>query len=212
LEGEGMITIAIARGRLLDEAGALLIKAGYAVNSILKDSRKLIFEYPKLNLKFLIIRPTDIPSYVEYGAADCGIVGKDTLIEEKHDLYEPLDLRIGKCKLVVAAPKGFDFSSNKSLRVATKYPKTSYEHFTRLGVGAEIIKLYGSVELAPLVGLSDVIVDLSASGETLRKNNLVEFETITDITARLVVNRVSMKVKSKEIKELIKRLKKVRKK
>ncbi len=207
-----MITIAIARGRLLDEAGALLIKAGYAVNNILKDSRKLIFEYPKLNLKFLIIRPTDIPSYVEYGAADCGIVGKDTLIEEKHDLYEPLDLRIGKCKLVVAALKGFDFSSNKSLRVATKYPKTSYEHFTKLGVGAEIIKLYGSVELAPLVGLSDVIVDLSASGETLRKNNLVEFETITDITARLVVNRVSMKVKSKEIKELIKRLKKVRKK
>lgn len=207
-----MITIAIARGRLLDEAGALLIKAGYAVNSILKDSRKLIFEYPKLNLKFLIIRPTDIPAYVEYGAADCGIVGKDTLIEEKHDLYEPLDLRIGKCKLVVAAPKGFDFSSNKSLRVATKYPKTSYEHFTRLGVGAEIIKLYGSVELAPLVGLSDVIVDLTASGETLRKNNLVEFETITDITARLVVNRVSMKVKSKEIKELIERLKKVRKK
>lgn len=207
-----MITIAIARGRLLDEAGALLIKAGYAVNNILKDSRKLIFEYPKLNLKFLIIRPTDIPSYVEYGAADCGIVGKDTLIEEKHDLYEPLDLRIGKCKLVVAAPKGFDFSSNKSLRVATKYPKTSYEHFTKLGVGAEIIKLYGSVELAPLVGLSDVIVDLSASGETLRKNNLVEFETITDITARLVVNRVSMKVKSKEIKELIKKLKKVRKK
>ncbi|MCH7519047.1 MAG: ATP phosphoribosyltransferase [Candidatus Dadabacteria bacterium] len=207
-----MITIAIARGRLLDEAGALLIKAGYAVNNILKDSRKLIFEYPKLNLKFLIIRPTDIPAYVEYGAADCGIVGKDTLIEEKHDLYEPLDLRIGKCKLVVAAPKGFDFSSNKSLRVATKYPKTSYEHFTRLGVGAEIIKLYGSVELAPLVGLSDVIVDLTASGETLRKNNLVEFETITDITARLVVNRVSMKVKSKEIKELIERLKKVRKK
>ena len=207
-----MITIAIARGRLLDEAGALLIKAGYAVNSILKDSRKLIFEYPKLNLKFLIIRPTDIPAYVEYGAADCGIVGKDTLIEEKHDLYEPLDLRIGKCKLVVAAPKGFDFSSNKSLRVATKYPKTSYEHFTRLGVGAEIIKLYGSVELAPLVGLSDVIVDLTASGETVRKNNLVEFETITDITARLVVNRVSMKVKSKEIKELIERLKKVRKK
>ena len=207
-----MITIAIARGRLLEEAGELLIKAGYNVNDLLKDSRKLIFEYPKLDLKFLIIRPTDIPSYVEYGAADCGIVGKDTLIEEKNELYEPLDLRIGKCKLVVAAPKGFDFSSNKSLRVATKYPKTSYEHFTRLGVGAEIVKLYGSVELAPLVGLSDVIVDLSASGETLKKNNLVEFETIADITARLVVNRVSMKVKAKEIKELIERLKKVRKK
>ncbi|MEM7008430.1 MAG: ATP phosphoribosyltransferase [Thermodesulfobacteriota bacterium] len=206
-----MITIAIARGRLLEEAGEVLIKAGYKVGSILKDSRKLIFEFPDQNLKFLIIRPTDIPAYVEYGAADCGIVGKDTLLEEKTDLYEPLDLRIGKCKLVVAGPKGFDFSKNRSLRVATKYPKTTYEHFTRLGVGAEIIKLYGSVELAPLVGLSDVIVDLSASGETLKKNNLVEYETIADITARLVVNRVSMKVKAQEIKELIERMKKVRK-
>ncbi len=207
-----MITIAIARGRLLEEAGELIIKAGYKVNSILKDSRKLIFEFPNENLKFLIIRPTDIPAYVEYGAADCGIVGKDTLLEEKSDLYEPLDLRIGQCKLVVAGPKGFDFSSNRSLRVATKYPHTTYEHFTNLAVGAEIIKLYGSVELAPLVGLSDVIVDLSASGETLKKNNLVEFETIVDITARLVVNRVSMKVKAQEIKEFIERLKKVRKK
>ncbi len=207
-----MITIAIARGRLLEEAGELLIKAGYKVNSILKDSRKLIFEFPTQNLKFLIIRPTDIPAYVEHGAADCGIVGKDTLIEEKHDLYEPLDLRIGQCKLVVAGPKGFDFKTNRSLRVATKYPKTTHEHFTRLGVGAEIVKLYGSVELAPLVGLSDVIVDLSATGETLKKNNLVEFESIADITARLVVNRVSMKVKAREIKELIERLQKVRKK
>lgn len=207
-----MITIAIARGRLLEEAGELLIKAGYKVNSILKDSRKLIFEFPDENLKFLIIRPTDIPAYVEYGAADCGIVGKDTLLEEKNGLYEPLDLRIGQCKLVVAGPKGFDFTENRSLRVATKYPKTTYEHFTRLGVGSEIVKLYGSVELAPLVGLSDVIVDLSASGETLKKNNLVEYETIADITARLVVNRVSMKVKAEEVKELIERLKKVRKK
>ncbi len=207
-----MITIAIARGRLLEEAGELMIKAGYKVSNILKDSRKLIFEFPKENLKFLIIRPTDIPAYVDYGAADCGIVGKDTLLEEKSDLYEPLDLKIGQCKLVVAGPKGFDFSSNRSLRVATKYPHTTYEHFTNLGVGAEIIKLYGSVELAPLVGLSDVIVDLSASGETLKKNNLVEFETIADITARFVVNRVSMKVKSQQIKELIERLKKVRKK
>jgi ATP phosphoribosyltransferase len=197
-----MITIAVARGRLLEEAGELFIKAGYKVDSILKDSRKLIFEYPDINLKFLIIRPTDIPAYVEYGAADCGIVGKDTLLEEKNNLYEPLDLKIGQCKLVVAGPKGFDFTSNRSLRVATKYPKTTYDHF----------KLYGSVELAPLVGLSDVIVDLSASGETLKKNNLVEYETIADITARLVVNRVSMKVKAKEIKELIERLRKVREK
>lgn len=205
-----MITLAIARGRLLDEEANLLTKAGYPVNNILKDSRKLIFEYPELKLKILIIRPTDIPPYVEYGAADCGIVGMDTLMEEKHDLYEPLDLGIGKCKLVVAAPKGFEYSSNRSLRVATKYPRISHEHFSSKGVGAEIVKLYGSVELAPIVGLSDVIVDLTATGETLKKNNLVEFETIADVSARLVVNRVSMKVKAEEIKELIRRLKEVR--
>jgi ATP phosphoribosyltransferase len=205
-----MITLAIARGRLLDEEVTLLKKAGYPVGNILKDSRKLIFEYPSLKLKILIIRPTDIPPYVEYGAADCGIVGIDTLMEEKHDLYEPLDLGIGKCKLVVAAPKGFEYNSTKSLRIATKYPRISNEHFSGKGVGAEIVKLYGSVELAPIVGLSDVIVDLTATGETLKKNNLIEFETIADISARLVVNRVSMKVKSEEIKGLIRKLKEVR--
>lgn len=205
-----MITLAIARGRLLVETVKLMKKAGYPLDDILDDSRRLIFEYPDLGLKILIIRPTDVPPYVEYGAADCGVVGKDTLIEDKHDLYEPLDLGVGKCKLVVAAPKGFEYKSAKSLRVATKYPSVSYEHFSSKGIGAEIVKLYGSVELAPIVGLSDVIVDLSATGETLKKNNLVEFETIADITARFVVNRVSMKVKANEIKGLIESLKKVR--
>jgi len=205
-----MITLAIARGRLLGEEVGLLKKAGYPVENILKDSRKLIFEYPSLKLKILIIRPTDIPPYVEYGAADCGIVGVDTLMEEKHDLYEPLDLAIGRCKLVVAAPKGFEYASAGSLRIATKYPRIAHEHFSAKGVGADIVKLYGSVELAPIVGLSDVIVDLTATGETLKKNNLIEFETIAEISARLVVNRVSMKIKSEEIKELIGKLKKVR--
>ncbi len=205
-----MITLAIARGRLLDEAVVLLKRAGYNVDDLLTDTRKLIFEFPKLNLKVLIIRPTDIPPYVEYGAADCGIVGKDTLIEEKHDLYEPLDLGLGKCKLIVAAPKEFDYDGTKSLRVATKYPKTAHAYFAGLGVGAEVVKLYGSVELAPIVGLSDVIVDLTATGETLKKNNLVELETVADITARLVVNRVSMKIKSKEVKKLIESLRKAR--
>lgn len=205
-----MITVAIARGRLLDEEVSILTKAGYPVSNILTDSRKLIFEYPDLKMKIFIIRPTDIPPYVEYGAADIGIVGMDTLLEEKHDLYEPLDLGIGKCKLVVAAPKGYEYDSMKSLRVATKYPKVAQEHFSGKGVSAEIVKLYGSVELAPIVGLSDVIVDLTATGETLRKNNLVEFESIADITARLIVNRVSMKVKGQEIKELINKLKDVR--
>ncbi len=206
-----MITLAIARGRLLKEAAAVLRKTGLTVGEIYKDSRKLIFEFPKIGLKILIVRPSDVPSYVEYGAADCGIVGRDTLIEEKHELYEPLDLGIGKCKLIVAAPKGFEFSNSRLIRVATKYPKISYEHFVKKGLTTEIVKLYGSVELAPIVGLSDVIVDLSATGETLRKNKLVEIETIANITARLVVNKVSMKVKSAEIKDFLSKLKKYRK-
>ncbi len=205
-----MITVAISRGRLLREASVLLKKAGFSVGEILDDSRKLIFEYPEDGIKALIVRPTDVPAYVEYGAADCGIVGRDTLLEEKNDLYEPLDLKIGKCKLVVAAPKGFDFKSARILRVATKYPRIATEFFAKKGIGTEIVKLYGSVELAPIVGLSEVIVDLTATGETLKKNKLVIIETISDITARLVVNRVSMKVKSTEIKEFIKKLKEVR--
>ncbi len=205
-----MITVAISRGRILKEASALLKKAGFSVGGISNGSRRLVFEYPKEGIKILIIRPTDVPPYVEHGAADCGIVGKDTLIEERHDLYEPLDLGIGKCRLVVAGPKGFSFPSNRILRVATKYPRIAHEHFAKKGISAEIVKLYGSIELAPIVGLSDVIVDLSATGETLKKNKLVEIETIAYITARLVVNRVSMKVKSNEIKDFIKRLKGVR--
>jgi len=205
-----VITVAISRGRLLKESFVLLKKGGFSVGTILDDSRKLIFEYPEDGIKALIVRPTDVPAYVEYGASDCGIVGKDTLIEEKNDLYEPLDLKIGKCKLVVAAPKGFDFTSARILRVATKYPRIANEYFVKKGVGVEIVKLYGSVELAPIVGLSDVIVDLTATGETLKKNNLTVIETIAEITARLVVNRVSMKVKSSEIKEFIKKLKEAR--
>jgi ATP phosphoribosyltransferase len=207
MEGERLITLAIARGRLLKEAAGVLKKTGLPVGEIYNDSRKLIFEFPEVGLKILIVRPSDVPSYVEYGAADCGIVGKDTLIEERHDLYEPLDLGVGKCKLVVAAPKGFKFPTSRVLRVATKYPRTSYEHFVKKGVATDIVKVYGSVELAPIVGLSDVIVDLSATGETLRKNNLVEIETIANITARLVVNKVSMKVKSGEVKEFLNMLK-----
>jgi len=201
-----MITLAIARGRLLDESSDLLKKAGYPVGNIIKDSRKLVFEFPKQGLKILIIRPTDVPQYVDHGAADIGIVGKDTLIEDKYDLYEPLDLGIGKCKLVVAAPKDFEFSHNKTLRVATKYPRISHNHFSSKGITADVVKLYGSVELAPIVGLSDVIVDLTATGETLKKNELQEIELISEISARMVVNRVSMKLKSKEIKSFIKKL------
>ncbi len=205
-----MITIAMSRGRLLTEAVELFGKAGIDIKAVTKDSRKLIFDFDDLGLKILITRPTDVPSYVEYGAADCGIVGKDTLLESNSNLYEPLDLRIGKCRLVVAAPNGFSMENRTSLRIGTKYPKVSSEFFVAKGISAEIVKLNGSVELAPLAGLSDVIVDLTASGETLKTNNLFEIESIAEITARVVVNKVSLKVKSKEIRTLIEKLKKVR--
>lgn len=205
-----MITVALARGRILQESTGLLKKAGYKAGGIPSGSRKLIFDYPEDGIRVFIIRPTDVPSYVEYGAADCGIVGRDTLLEDKYNLYEPLDLKIAKCKLVVAGSRDYKMDSSEALRIATKYPKIAGEYFAKKGINAEVVKLYGSVELAPIVGLSDVIVDLSATGETLRKHDLVEKETIAEISARLIVNRVSMKVKSDEIKELIKRLKAAR--
>lgn len=205
-----MITIAISRGRLLTEAVQLFKKAGINIERVTKGSRKLIFDFKKNAIRVLIVRPTDVPSYVEYGAADCGIVGRDTILEAKCNLYEPLDLGIGKCRLIVAAPDGFSFNTNSNLRVGTKYPKIAGDHFFKKGISAEIMKLFGSVELAPLAGLSDVIVDLSATGETLKKNNLIEVESIAEITARLVVNKVSMKVKAKEISDLIYKLKEAR--
>ena len=205
-----MITIAMSRGRLLTEAVELFAKAGIDIKAVTKDSRKLIFDFDDLGLKILITRPSDVPSYVEYGAADCGIVGKDTLLESNSNLYEPLDLQIGKCRLVVAAPNGFSMENRTNLRIGTKYPKVSSEFFVAKGISPEIVKLNGSVELAPLAGLSDVIVDLTASGETLKTNNLFEIESIAEITARVVVNKVSLKVKSKEIRTLIEKLKKVR--
>jgi len=210
LEGKNLITIAMSRGRLLTEAVELFAKAGIDIQEVTKDSRKLIFDFNDLGLKILITRPTDVPSYVEYGAADCGIVGKDTLLESNSNLYEPLDLKIGKCRLVVAAPNGFSMENRSSLRIGTKYPKVSSYFFVAKGISAEIVKLNGSVELAPLAGLSDVIVDLTASGETLKTNNLFEIESIAEITARVVVNKVSLKVKSKEIRTLIEKLKKQR--
>ncbi|NIP37876.1 MAG: ATP phosphoribosyltransferase [Candidatus Dadabacteria bacterium] len=205
-----MITIAFSRGRLLEEATAIFKKAGYNISDILKNTRKLVFEYPEIGMKAMVVRPTDVPAYVEYGAADCGIVGKDTLMEENYNLYEPLDLKIGKCKLIVAAPDSYERDKSKSLRVATKYPAIASDYFSQQGINVEIVKLYGSVELAPIVGLSDVIVDLTATGETLKKNKLQSIDLISDITARLIVNRVSMKVKSNEIKGFITKLQNVR--
>ncbi len=206
-----MITIAISRGRLLSEAVELFKRAGIDISRVYEDPRKLICEFEEQGLRILIIRPTDVPSYVEYGAADCGIVGKDTLYEARANLYEPLDLKIGKCRLVVAAPDNFTLKDiRSSVKVATKYPRTASDYFVKKGVSVEIVKLYGSVELAPNAGLSDVIVDLSATGRTLETNNLKEIETITDVTARFVVNKVGFKIKSEKILGLLAKLREAR--
>ena len=205
-----MITIATPRGRLLEETVELFKRASIDITEIIGDSRKLIFEFEKEGLKLLIVRPTDVASYVEYGAADCGVVGKDTLMEQDCNLYEPLDLGIGKCKMVVAAPKGFDKSGKASLRIASKYPKIASDFYNNKGITTEVIKLYGSVELAPIIGLCDAIVDLTASGETLKKNELEIVEVVAEISAKFVVNKVSMKIKSEEIKQLLGKLEKAR--
>jgi ATP phosphoribosyltransferase len=205
-----VITIATPRGRLLEETVELFEKASIDIKKIIKDSRKLIFEFEEAGMRLLIVRPTDVTSYVEYGAADCGIVGKDTLMEQDSNLYEPLDLRIGKCKMVVAATKGFEKSGKTALRIATKYPKIASDFYNKKGISTEIIKLYGSVELAPIIGLCDAIVDLTATGETLKKNDLEIVETVAEVSAKLIVNKVSMKIKSEEIKELIEKLEEAR--
>jgi ATP phosphoribosyltransferase len=201
------ITIAIPKGRILQESVALFGKIGIDCEELLSDTRRLIFENREQRMRYMIVRATDVPTYVEYGCADLGIVGKDTLLEQGKDLYEPLDLRFGYCRMVVAEPAELSQSDDPagwtSIRIATKYPNFTERYFTGKGVQVEIIKLYGSIELAPLVGLSERIVDLVSTGETLKQNGLVEVETIAEITTRLIVNRASLKTKHKSITEII---------
>lgn len=208
-----MLTIAIPKGRILEESIELFGKIGIELSSMLDDSRKLVFDYPDQGLRALIVRATDVPTYVEYGCADLGIVGKDTLLEQEKDLYEPLDLKFGYCRMVVAEPAGLADNDDPTrwshIRVATKYPTVAERHFSAKGIQAEIIKLYGSIELGPLVGLAERIVDLVSSGETLRQNGLVEVETIAEITTRLVVNRASLKTKHQRIRGIIDGLEKI---
>jgi ATP phosphoribosyltransferase len=207
------ITIAIPKGRILEESVALFATIGIDCKELLSDSRKLIFENAEQKMRYMIVRATDVPTYVEYGSADLGIVGKDTLMEQDKDLYEPLDLKFGYCRMMVAEPaglaKGDDPSGWSHIRIATKYPHVAESYFATKGIQVEIIKLYGSIELAPLVGLSDRIVDLVSTGETLKQNGLVEVETIAEITTRLIVNRASLKTKHKRITEIIQGLERV---
>ncbi|WP_447599312.1 ATP phosphoribosyltransferase [Nitrospira sp. Nam80] len=200
-----MLTIALSKGKLLDPILALFSEAGYHSETLAKGSRKLVFRCSGSDVTFLIVRPSDVPTYVEYGAADAGVVGKDVLLEQDCDVYEPLDLKVGACKISVAILEGqasCDSLSSK-IRVATKYPKVTERYFNQRGIPVEIIKLYGSIELAPIVGLADRIVDLVETGNTLKAHHLVETEVIAHSTARLIVNRASLKLKHRPLTELI---------
>jgi ATP phosphoribosyltransferase len=201
-----MITIALSKGRLADQALDLLEASGYDCKAAREQSRRLILEDEKAGLRFVMAKPADVPTYVEYGAADIGVVGKDTLLEEGRQLYEVIDLVFGACKMCVCGPaslKGkLDQIPNK--RVATKYPNITRAYFEGTKrESVEIIKLNGSVELAPLIGLAEVIVDIVESGRTLRENGLDVLEVIADISARVIVNRVSMKMKAKKIMPML---------
>ena len=206
-----MITIALSKGRLAEKALDLLEAAGYDVSAGREESRKLILEDEKTGLRFIMAKPSDVPTYVEYGAADIGVVGKDTLLEEGRNLYEVIDLGFGACRMCVCGPvslKGkLDQIPNK--RVASKYPNITRAYFEGTKKeSVEIIKLNGSVELAPLIGLSEVIVDIVESGRTLKENGLDVLEVVADISARGVVNRVSMKMKESEIVPMLDALRK----
>ncbi|PYM39861.1 MAG: ATP phosphoribosyltransferase [Candidatus Rokuibacteriota bacterium] len=207
-----VLTLALPKGRLLDPALTLLRDLG--VEGIEEDSRRLIFTDPKRDLRVLFLKPADVPAYVVYGAADLGIVGKDILLEQEPDVYEPLDLGFGFCRLVVAEPRELrerdDPAKWSWVRVATKYPRLTEAYFSSRGIQVEIVRLDGSIELAPLVGLAERIVDLVQSGETLRANGLVEVAEITRSTARVIVNRASMKTEHARVTGLIEAMRRAR--
>jgi len=202
------ITIALSKGRIFEETLPLLAAAGIVPDENPEQSRKLIIGTNRADVRVVIVRASDVPTYVQYGAADLGIAGKDVLLEHGGiGLYQPLDLKIARCRMCVAVPAGFDYGAavcrGARLRIATKYIRTAREHFAAKGVHVDLIKLYGSMELAPLAGLADAIVDLVSSGGTLKANNLVEVEDIMPISSRLVVNQASLKTKRGLIQPVI---------
>ena len=208
-----MISLALSKGRILDETLPLLEAAGVVATEHPDASRKLIIPTTRPDVRLIIVRATDVPTYVQYGAADLGVVGGDVLAEfDGTGLYQPLDLKIARCRLMVAVRRGFDYEqavrSGARLRVASKYVQTAREHFAAKGVHVDLIKLYGSMELAPLTGLADAIVDLVSTGNTLKANELVAVEEIVQISSRLVVNQASYKLKRAVIQPLLDRLKK----
>ncbi len=203
-----MITLALSKGRIFDETLPLLQAAGITVSEDPEKSRKLIIGTNRADVRLVLVRATDVPTYVQYGGADLGVVGKDTLIEHGgQGLYQPLDLNIAKCRMSVAVRADFDYAGavkqGSRIRVATKFTQIARDHFAEKGVHVDLIKLYGSMELAPLTGLAEAIVDLVSTGSTLKANNLVEVEEIMRISARLVVNQAALKLKGEPIRAII---------
>ncbi|HKW84844.1 MAG TPA: ATP phosphoribosyltransferase [Burkholderiaceae bacterium] len=203
-----MITLALPKGRIFDEILPLLKAAGVSVAEDPEKSRKLIIGTSQADLRLVLVRASDVPTYVQHGGADLGVVGKDTLLEHGGDgLYQPLDLQIAKCRMSVAVRSDFDYADavkqGSRIRVATKYTQIARDHFANKGVHVDMIKLYGSMELAPLTGLADAIVDLVSTGSTLRANHLVEVEEIMPISSRLIVNQAALKLKREPVRKLI---------
>lgn len=202
------INIALPKGRLLKKVYDLFKKIGYENEELLEDNRKLVFE--DKGVRYLIVKPSDVGIYVEKGVADIGIVGKDILLENSHDVYELLDLKFGKCKLCMASVKDYKEDIERRLRVATKYVNVSKKYFDSINRDVEIIKLNGSIELAPILNLSDVIIDIVETGSTLKENNLIVIKNIVDyISSRLIVNKVSFKFKNNLISEIVKNIEEV---
>lgn len=202
------LTVAMPKGRIFEEAVVLLRQAGYDLPPEFDESRKLIVDIENENMRFILAKPMDVPTYVEYGVADIGIAGKDTMLEEDRDVYEVLDLKISPCHMAVA---GLPYKEMSSVapKIATKYPNIASSFFREKGEQVEIIKLNGSIELAPLIGLADRIVDIVSTGRTLKENGLVEYEKIVEVTSRLIVNPVSYRMNSATIDTLVERLAKV---
>ncbi|MFR5833858.1 MAG: ATP phosphoribosyltransferase [Acutalibacteraceae bacterium] len=201
-----MISIALPKGRLGNKAYKLLEQSGYTVSELMDESRKLVFENPESGVRYFLVKPSDVPIYVEYGAADIGIVGKDILLESGADVYELLDLGIGKCTMCVAAKEDYAEDNSRPVVVATKFPNIARKYYMDTNREIEVIKLYGSIELAPLLGMSDVIVDIVETGTTLKENHLKVFERIFPVSARLIAGKAAYKFKEKEINEIVKRL------
>lgn len=208
MSSSNMITLALSKGRIFDETLPLLAAAGIEVLEDPEKSRKLILPTNQPNVRVVLVRATDVPTYVEYGGADIGVTGKDTLIEHGgQGLYQPLDLRIAKCRVSVAVRNDFDYAQavkqGSRLKVATKYTSIARDFFASKGVHVDMVKLYGSMELAPLTGLADAIVDLVSTGNTLKANNLIEVERIMDISSYLVVNQAALKLKQAPLRRII---------